>query len=177
MTSEYTGQVLPRATPDSLEKAKRNPPVITFDDDRRRPRAFTTARPATTITGPGVRRPPQDAGRLRRYALRHHSDHGEEFDHGRRARSHRVPRADPRTAHLRLPGRVPAGQRDADRELMVDIGPTSFEGTASPRRRAQRGTRCSRICAARSRRCRPSPSVTCSTTSRDPRGRWKLVRA
>lgn len=133
---EYTGQVLPRSTPDLLEKAKRTPPVVTFDaSDRRRLEALYDGEVSYQDhwLGEFVRRL-KALGVYDDTLFVITADHGEEFnDHGSYGHGHTVYQE---LLHVplifRLPGRIPAGQRVTQTVSTVDIGPTLFEGTAIP---------------------------------------------
>ena len=133
---EYGGQVAPRATPDLLEKAKRNPPVITFDaSDRRRLEGLYDGEVSYHDHWLG-----QFVDRLKALGVYDDtlfvitSDHGEEFnDHGSYGHGHTVYQELIHVPLLfRLPGRIPAGQRIRQTVSTVDIGPTLFEGTGVP---------------------------------------------
>ena len=133
---EYGGQVTPRATPDLLEKAKRNPPVITFDaSDRRRLEGLYDAEVSYHDHWLG-----QFVDRLKSLGVYDDTlfvitaDHGEELnDHGSWGHGHTVYQELIHVPLLfRLPGRVPAGQRVSNTVSTVDIGPTVFEGTGVP---------------------------------------------
>lgn len=133
---EYTGQISQRNTAELLEKAKRNPPLITFDaSDRRRLEALYDGEVSYHDHWLG-----QFVDRLKTLGVYDDTlfvitaDHGEEFnDHGSYGHGHTVYQE---LLHVplifRLPGRVPAGQRVAQTVTTVDIGPTIFEGTGVP---------------------------------------------
>jgi choline-sulfatase len=125
---EYGGQVKPRKTPDLLERAKRNPPDVVFNDrDRARLEAlydgeisYHDAHFAKFI---------ERLQQLGIYDQTHFvitSDHGEEFfDHGSYGHGHSVYQE---LLHVplivRQAGVVPAGQRIEETVGTLDIAPT-----------------------------------------------------
>ena len=130
---EYTGQVTPRMTPDLLEKAKRNPPLVTFDErDRRRLEGLYDGEISYHDHAFG-----EFIERLKRIGVYEDTvfvvvaDHGEELnDHGSWGHGHTVYQE---LLHVPLAvhqaHRVPAGQKIEATVTTVDIGPTIYEAT------------------------------------------------
>ncbi|MEM9191264.1 MAG: sulfatase [Myxococcota bacterium] len=177
---DYQGQVQPRATPDLLEQAKRNPPGVTFDgSDRRRLRALHDGE---------ISYHDQELGRFveRLEALGVWdstllvvtSDHGEEFnEHGSWGHGHSVYQE---LLHVPLmfhrPGLVPEGLRVSETVSTLDIPGTvltAVRGTALP---ADEGRNLTGFMHGTTP---PGPSVAFSDFLDDRRviraGRWKLV--
>jgi arylsulfatase A-like enzyme len=124
----YTGQIAPRKTPDLLEKAKRNPPAVTFNDrDRARLEALYDAEISyhDAHFGKFVERLKQ-LGVYDQSLFVITSDHGEEFfDHGSYGHGHSVYQELLHVPLLfRQPGVVPAGKRIEDTVGTLDIAPT-----------------------------------------------------
>jgi arylsulfatase A-like enzyme len=126
--AEYAGQVAPRKTPDLLEKAKRNPPAVTFNDrDRARLEALYDAEISYHDAHFG-----RFVERLKRLGVYDQSlfvitsDHGEEFfEHGSYGHGHSVYQELLHVPLLfRRPGAVPAGKRIEDTVGTLDIAPT-----------------------------------------------------
>jgi choline-sulfatase len=136
--AEYTGIVNPRLTADQLEKAKRNPPVVTFTPrDRKRLEALYDGEISYHDEHMG-----KFVDRLKRLGLWDSTvfvltaDHGEEFyDHQSYGHGHTVYQELLHVPLLvRMPGRVPSGKRIADTVSTLDIAPTVLDtlGVAVP---------------------------------------------
>jgi choline-sulfatase len=134
----YTGQVSPRKTPDQLEKAKRNPPAVTFNErDKERLRALYDAEISyhDEELAKFIERLKQ-LGVYDDVVFVVTADHGEEFDdHGSWGHGHSVYQE---LLHVplifRRPGVLPAGTRIDDAVSTTDVTPTvlSAMGIAVP---------------------------------------------
>jgi arylsulfatase A-like enzyme len=129
----YGGVISPRKTPDLLEKAKRNPPAVTFNErDRQHLEALYDAEVTyhdeemgkfvERLTGLGL---------YDQVLFAVTSDHGEEFyEHGSYGHGHSVYQE---LVHVpmifRRPGLVPAGQRIEHTVGTLDIAPTILTAT------------------------------------------------
>ncbi len=141
--SEYSGQVRPRMTGDLLEKAKRRPPEVVFDDrDKRRIAALHDGEITQhdQFFGTFLDRLSQ-LGLAEDTLIVVTSDHGEEFDdHGSWGHGHSVYQE---LLHVplmfRLPGRLPSGGRVSDAVSTMDISSTVTELLGVPGMPANEG--------------------------------------
>jgi choline-sulfatase len=176
---EYTGQVKPRMTPVLLERAKKNPPEVTFDaSDKRRIEALHDAEISyhDDEMGKFIEKV-EKLGLWKDTLFVITSDHGEEFnDHGSWGHGHSTYQE---LLHVPLlfhqPGAVPAG-RVSTVVSTIDIAPTVLELTGVPPMPAAEGT----SLAGYFRGQPPArPAVAFSDFLDDRRvittGRWKLV--
>jgi arylsulfatase A-like enzyme len=125
---EYTGPVSPRKTADQLEKAKRNPPKVVFDDrDRRRLEALYDGEVTyhDVQMGAFVERL-KALGLYDRTIFVVTSDHGEEFhDHGSYGHGHSVYQELVHVPFMvRWSGVVRGGTRLPEAVGTLDIAPT-----------------------------------------------------
>jgi choline-sulfatase len=178
--AEYTGQVSPRKTPDQLEKAKRNPPAVTFNErDRARLEALYDAEISYHDRHLGF-----FVERLKQLGLYDQSmfvvtsDHGEEFnDHGSYGHGHSVYQE---LLHVplvfRRPGAVPAGRRFEETVGTLDIAPTILTAAGLQVPEAMEGVDRNEHMAGR---IPPLPAVAFSDFLDDRRviraGRYKLI--
>jgi arylsulfatase A-like enzyme len=177
---EYDGQVKPRMTPDLLEKAKRNPPKITFDKrDKERLEALHDGE----ITYHDVEFG-KFVERLKKLGLYDQvlfvvtSDHGEEFyDHESYGHGHSVYQE---LVHVplmfRWPGVIEGGKRIAETVGTLDIAPTVLSATGHEIPEVMEGV--NRMDHLRGR-TPVGPAVAFSDFLDDRRviraGRWKLI--
>ncbi|MDD9946187.1 MAG: sulfatase [Myxococcales bacterium] len=178
--ADYGGQVSPRKTPDLLEKAKRNPPKVTFSArDRKRLEALHDGEISYHDKHLG-----EFIARLKKLGLYEDmafvvtSDHGEEFyEHGSYGHGHSVYQE---MIHvpwiMRQPGVVPAGKRIRETVGTLDISPTVLTAAGVPVPKEMEGI--SRMDHVRGK-LPPGPSVAFSDFLDDRHvvraGRWKLV--
>ena len=128
--SDYAGQVKPRMTADLLEKAKRNPPAVTFDaSDKKRLLALHDGEISQHDEHMGL-----FVERLKKLGVWDDtlfvfvSDHGEEFeDHGSWGHGHSVYQE---LLHVplifRFPKGIPTGTKVEHTVSSMDIAPTSL---------------------------------------------------
>jgi arylsulfatase A-like enzyme len=178
--SEYTGQVRPRMTGDLLEKAKRNPPQVVFDEsDKRRLKALHDGEITKHDHFFGA-----FLERLSKLGLADDtlivvtSDHGEEFDdHGSWGHGHSVYQE---LLHVplmfRLPNRLPAGMKVGDAVSTLDISATVTDLLGVPAMAHNEGHALVGLMLGEA----PSqPAVAFSDFQDDRRvittGRWKLI--
>ncbi len=129
--SEYSGQVKPRMTGDLLERAKRRPPAVVFDERDKRRLAGLHDGEITQhdhFLGLFIDRLVQ-LGLWEDTLLVVTSDHGEEFDdHGSWGHGHSVYQE---LLHVplmfRLPNRLPAGARVPNAVSTLDVSATVTE--------------------------------------------------
>ena len=141
--SEYGGQVRPRMTGDLLEKAKRRPPEVVFDErDKRRIAALHDGEITQhdQFFGAFLDRL-SELGLAEDTLIVVTSDHGEEFDdHGSWGHGHSVYQE---LLHVplmfRLPGRLPSGGRVSDAVSTMDISSTVTELLGVPGMPANEG--------------------------------------
>lgn len=179
-SSEYGGQVTPRQTADLLEKAKKNPPEVVFNEaDRTRLEALYDGEVAYHDHEFG-----DFVARLRSLGVYDNtlfvvtSDHGEELhDHGSWGHGHTVYQE---LLHVplafRYPAGIRAGQRLPETVSTVDIGPTILEMTGVPVHQSAEGQSLRPDLRGE---VPPGPSVAFSDFLDDRRviraGRWKLI--
>ncbi|MFW6086571.1 MAG: sulfatase [Myxococcota bacterium] len=128
---DYDGQVKPRMTAQLIEKAKRNPPAVTFDaSDKRRLEALHDGEITYQDAEMG-----KFVERMKKLGLWEDtlfvmtSDHGEEFnEHGSWGHGHSTYQEMlhvPLVFHMN--GTVPGGKRVQDVVSLVDVAPTLLE--------------------------------------------------
>ncbi|MGB8332769.1 MAG: sulfatase [Polyangiales bacterium] len=178
--SEYTGQIKPRMTGDLLEKAKRNPPQVVFDQrDKQRLKALHDGEITKHDQFLGM-----FLARLAELGLSEDTlivvtaDHGEEFDdHGSWGHGHSVYQE---LLHVplmfRLPNRLPAGTQVGAAVSTLDVSATVTELLGVPAMEQNEGHELVGLMLGQA----PSrPTVAFSDFQDDRRvitaGRWKLV--
>jgi choline-sulfatase len=177
---DYAGQVKPRMTPVLLERAKKNPPEVTFDaSDKRRLEALHDGEISyhDHEMGKFIERM-QKLGLWDDTLFVVTSDHGEEFnDHGSWGHGHSTYQEMLHVPLLfRQPGVVPSGARVSTVVSTIDIVPTVLELSGVPPMPPAEGT----SLAGHFRGQAPArPAVAFSDFLDDRRvittGRWKLV--
>jgi arylsulfatase A-like enzyme len=179
----YTGVVQPRLTADQLERAKRRPPAIAFDErDRQRLEALYDGEVSYHDAQLGI-----FVERMKRLGLWDDtvfvvtSDHGEEFfEHQSFGHGHSLFEE---LLHVPLlfrhPGSVPANGRITSAVSTIDIGPTIIEaaGVDAARTRTFEGQS---LLSTMRGLDRPGPDVAFSDFLDDRRtvtagSRWKLI--
>ena len=178
--NEYQGQVKPRMTGDLLEKAKRRPPQVVFDEsDKRRIKALHDGEITQHDNYFGL-----FLDRLATLGLAEDtlvvvtSDHGEEFDdHGSWGHGHSIYQE---LLHVplifRLPNRLPAGARVGDAVSTLDVSATVTDLLGVPGMKHDEGHALTGLMFGEP----PSrPTVAFSDFQDDRRvittGRWKFV--
>ena len=177
---EYLGQVLPRQTADLLERAKRNPPAVVFDEsDRRRLEALYDGEVSYHDHHLG-----EFIDRLDRLHVLADTlfvvvaDHGEEFaDHGSWGHGHTMYQE---LLHVplmfRLPGSVPAAQRIDTTVSSMDLLPTILDTVGLP---VPQNVEARSLVGFIRGNPPPGPAVAFSEFLDDRRviraGRWKLI--
>ncbi|HKP58850.1 MAG TPA: sulfatase [Polyangiales bacterium] len=178
-TEAYSGKVTPRATPDMLEKAKRVPPKVTFDDaDRAHLAALYDGEISYHDHYLGV-----FIDRLKKLGIYDQlvfvvtADHGEEFyDHGSYGHGHSVYQELLHVPFIvRWPGTV-GPQRVSNTVSTVDVSPTILSASGIPVPEVMEGTdRIPQLIGA----LPGAPAAAFSDFLDDRRvvraGRWKLI--